>query len=368
VVAALAAASVAFLHGGSLVVVDTATRAQHVVLRNAGAGPVGWSGDGRLVSSGGKIAGGPELPTARLTWSPSGERAAYETKTGALFVWTPRSGSTLVVPAAWGAQSVAWSRDGRLAVGRALCPRHRCGLPTRSELWVWNGRSLQRRLALPRGAGAPQPTGWTHDGHVLWWLYPNSSSIAADGVRWYADRRLLGMSLAYDDYVVRCGAHLARAAGGDRFSTHGKSIVFDGHDVTRDRSRSWVSPACNAHGKLVAAAARNSEPSRMGREHRALWQLLPHKGRLTDPPPGFTDEFPQVLPDGSVLFVRTRQTSFRRADQWYATEHGTLELLGNGMLLPLGDVTYTTNEITGDFGNYYGHYAWSSRIAVKPSR
>ena len=105
---------------------------------------------------------------------------------------------------------------------------------------------------------------------------------------------------------------------------------------------------------------------RPGQRGEKLWQLLPRKGRLTDPPPGFTDEFPQVLPDGSVLFVRTRQTSFKRAEQWYATEHGTLELLGNGMLLPLGDVTYTTNEITGDFGNYYGHYAWSSRIAIKP--
>jgi hypothetical protein len=368
VVAALAAASVAFLHGGNLVVVDTATRAQHGVMRNAGSGPVRWSGDGRLLSSGGGIAGGASLPTAELTWAPTGERAAYTTRSGALYVWTPAAGARLVVPASWGAGSAAWSRDGRLAIGRGLCPRHRCGIPTRSELWVWSRGVLTRRLALARGAGVPEPVAWTSTGHVLWWLYPNSSSIAADGVRWYADRSLLGTSLAYDDYVVRCGARLARAAGGDRFSTHGKSIVLDGRDVTRDRSRSWVSPACNAHGKLVAAAARDSESGRMGREHRALWQLLPLKGRITDPPPGWTDEFPQVLPDGSVLFVRTRQTSFRRAEQWYATEHGTLELLGNGMLLPLGDVTYTTNEITGDVGNYYGHYAWSSRVAVRPSR
>ena len=365
-VAALAAASVAFLHGGNLVVVDTATHAQRVVLRHAGSGPIGWSGDGKLVSSGGKIAGGPTLPTAALTWAPTGERAAYVAKDGALYVWTPKIGRRLVVPAAWGAQSVAWSRGGRLAIGRAFCPRHRCGIPFKSEIWVWDGGSLTRRLALTRGAGAPQPVGWTDDGHVLWWLYPNSSSLAADGVGYYADRRLLGTSLAYDDYVVRCGTHLARAAGGDRFSTHGKSIVFDGRDVSRDPSRSWVSPACNAHGKLVAAAARDSESSRMGREHRPLWQLLPHKGRLTDPPPGWTDEFPQVLPDGSVLFVRTRQTSFKRSEQWYATEHGTLELLGNSTLTSLGDVTYTTNQITGDIGNYYGHYAWSLRIAVKP--
>ena len=66
-VAALAAASVAFLHGGNLVVVDTATHAQRVVMQHAGIGPVRWSGDGRLVSSGGKIAGGPTLPTAELT-------------------------------------------------------------------------------------------------------------------------------------------------------------------------------------------------------------------------------------------------------------------------------------------------------------
>jgi len=235
-------------------------------------------------------------------------------------------------------------------------------VPDRSEVWIWDGRTLKRRVALAAGSGAPQPVGWTSGGRILWWLYPNSASIAADGVAYYADSRRIGTSLAYPDYVTVCGSHVARAAGGDRNSRHGKSIAFDGRDVSRDRTRSWVSPSCDPAGGLVAAAAPDSESARMGREHRSIWRLLPRRQRLTDPPAGWTDEFPQLLPDGSVLFVRTRQTSFRRGEQWYATEHGTLELLRNGTPTPLADVTFTT----GALSNYYGHYVWPSRLAVRP--
>ena len=365
-VAALAAASVAFLHGGNLVVVDTATHAQRVVMQHAGIGPVRWSGDGRLVSSGGKIAGGPTLPTAELTWAPTGERAAYLTEAGALYVWTAGSGSRLVAPAAWGAQATAWSRDGRLAIGRALCPRRRCGVPTRSEIWIWNGRTLERRVSLARGAGAPEPFAWTADGRVLWWLYPNSSSIASDGVAYYADGKKLAAALPHPDYVDVCGRHLAVAAGGDRNTMHGKSIVFDGRDVSRDRSRSWVSPSCIADGTLVATADPDNSQGPWGRERRSVWELLPEKRRLTIPPKGWTDESPTLLRDGSVLFVRTRQVAFKHGEQWYATEHGTLELLRHGTLTAIADVTYTANESSGTIGTYYGHYTWPSRLAVKP--
>ena len=47
-------------------------------------GAVGLSGDGRFVSVGGRIVGGPTLPTARLLWAPRGETAAYQTRTGAV--------------------------------------------------------------------------------------------------------------------------------------------------------------------------------------------------------------------------------------------------------------------------------------------
>src|SRR5436309_1614418 len=70
---------VAYLHGGTLVVLDVANRTRHVVLRHAGGGPVGWSGDGRFVSAGGRVAYGPSFPTGELTWAPTGATAAYVT-------------------------------------------------------------------------------------------------------------------------------------------------------------------------------------------------------------------------------------------------------------------------------------------------
>jgi Tol biopolymer transport system component len=135
------------------------------------------------------------------------------------------------------------------------------------------------------------------------------------------------------------------AAGHDRYAMHGKRIVFDGRDVSRDPSRSWVSPSCSPDGAtLVAAASRNTTPPRIGREHRAIWQLRPARKPLTSPPAGFTDEFPRLLQDGSVLFVRTKHG------------RGTVELLRRGKLTPLGSA--------GPAANYYGHYDWPDIVSV----
>lgn len=357
---ALLGVAVAFLHGGNLVVLNAATHAQHVVLRHAGTGPVEWSGDGRLVSSGGSIAGGPRLPAATLAWAPTGERAAYVTKRGAVYTWSPRRGSRLLLPASWGAQGVVWGTDGRLELGRAVC-RVPCGRSRDVGIWVRtrNGR-LRRVAALPDGGGIPNPIGVDPQGRALWWLWPNSSSIAADGVALFANDKRIATTLMYDDYVDVCGRHVALAVGRDRNSLHGKSIVFDGRNVSRDRSRSWVSPSCNASGELVAAAAADNPDGPWGNEHRSLWQLLPARKRLTSPPPGWSDESPTVLANGNVLFVRTRLTSRRVDGTWHSTDHGTLELLVHGRVTPLADVTTSPSSM------YYGHYAWPLRVAVKP--
>ena len=363
-VAAVAAAAVAFLHGGNLVVVDTATHAQRVVLQHAGIGPVRWSGDGKLVSSGGKVAGGPTLPAAQVTWAPRGETAAYITHKGALYAWSPSGGRRLILPAGWGVQAVAWSRDGRLAIGRSVC-HVPCGVPTHREVWVWRPGSLTR--IVDHADGAPMPALWDGRGRVIWWLWPDSGSIAADGVAVYADTRRIGAMLMYRDYLAVCGRALTLASGGDRNSMHGKSIVYDGRDVSRDRSRSWVSPSCNASGSLlVAAAGRENTQGPWSHEHRAIWELLPARRQLTHPPAGWTDEAPQVLHDGSVLFVRTRQTSRKVSGQWYETDRGRLELLRRGTLTRVANLTYTVDELSGAFLQYYGHYDWSMRLAVRP--
>jgi hypothetical protein len=357
---------VAFVHHGELVVLDLATHARHVVTRHAGAGPVAWSGDGRLASSGGRIAGGPSLPTGALAWAPAAERGAYTTRKGSVVVWTPR-GSRRIVPDGWGATTVAWSQAGLLALGRSVC-RVPCGVPTHREVWVWDGRSLRRVVSLPNGAGAPMPVTWTAGGRVVWWLWPDSGSIAADGVALYAGRRRIGETLMYPDYVVRCGRSLALADGGDRYATHGKRLLLGGRDVSHDRSRSWVSPSCSRDGAvLVAAVGRNWEEDRFGHEARAIWELRPVRKQLTHPPRGWTDEAPHVLADGSILFVRTRQTTAKARGRWVVTVRAELERLEGGRIAPLANLGYGTSDLEVGTTNYYGHYEWPRLIAVSPS-
>jgi hypothetical protein len=361
---AAAGAAVAFIHGGNLVVTDLATHQQRVVMHHAGFGPVRWSGDGKLVSSGGRIAGGPALPAAEIAWAPAGETAAYLTRSGGVAVWSPSVGIRTVVPATWGAKSVAW--DGaRLALGRTVCPGA-CALGTHHEVWLWDGKRLRRLVKVTDGS-VPMPFAADPQGRVLWWKWPNSGSIAADGVALYAGSRQIASMLMYPDWVARCGTGLAVAVGGDRSSLHGKSIALDGRDVSADASRSWISPSCSPDGSvLVAAASVNTEKGLWEREHRALWQLLPVRRQLTHPPAGWTDEDPTVLAHGSILFVRTRQTSGKVGGQWIEHDRGTLELLHGGTLASVADLTYSANELSHGYLQFYGHYAWPQRVALRP--
>jgi hypothetical protein len=170
----------------------------------------------------------------------------------------------------------------------------------------------------------------------------------------------------YRDYATVCGRHLAVAAGGDRYAMHGKRILFDGRDVSLDPSRSWVSPSCLANGTLVAAASKNTVPNRIGREARSIWRLLPTRRQLTRPPSGWTDETPHLLPDGSVVFVRTRQTSRKVGGQSVTTTRGRIEHLAGGTLTQVAAVQWSAADTSGDWINYYGHYDWPSRLAVSP--
>ena len=160
---------------------------------------------------------------------------------------------------------------------------------------------MLRRVAGPlRGVATPIVSGFAPDRRVLWWPdYQHSASIQADGLPLYANQARIAATLVFPDFVVRCGRHLAFVAGGDRYTTHGKRILFDARDVSDDATRSWVSPSCTANGELVAAAGRNWEESRFGMEHRAIWRLLPTRSQLTHAPAGWTDESPHLLRDGS---------------------------------------------------------------------
>jgi hypothetical protein len=205
-----------------------------------------------------------------------------------------------------------------------------------------------------RGVQRPIVRGFDRQGRVLWWSdLEGSASIAADGLPLYAGRTRLTTALPYADSVAGCRAGLVVSAGTDRYSTHGKRLLLDGRDLSRDPSRSWVAPACRGD-TIVAAAGRNTVPRRIGDEHRAIWQLRPTRRQLTHPPAHTSDEDPQLLADGSIVFVRTRA---------YATR---LNLYGLGTLMLLRGGRLTTLANVGRTSNYYGHYDWARQVAVWP--
>jgi hypothetical protein len=122
-----------------------------------------------------------------------------------------------------------------------------------------------------------------------------------------------------------------------------------------------VSPSCNGD-TVVAAAGPNGWEHRFGQEHRSLWELAPSRERLTSPPAGWTDEYPRVLSDGSVLFVRTRETAGAET----TTLHASLDRYADGVVRPLASLTLTTPllDVQSFDPNYYGHYGWPQIVAV----
>jgi hypothetical protein len=288
-------------------------------------------------------------------------------------VWTP-AGEHVVAPAGWGAQAVAWSDDGALAVGRFVCPGRSCAYGEHKEIWVWRNGTL----TLARGpftvtssfsdsTDIPMPFAWSGS-HVLWWQWPGSGSIAADGVALWEDGSRLGTMLMYPDWLATCGSHVAFAAGTDRESTDDKKLIFDGRDVSGDPRLSWAEPACTASGRLVAAASRNLVPPLTYETHRALWQVLPTRRQLTRPPWGWSDEDPHLFANGDVLFVRTRARSRRTGPaSWTDRQVGRVLLLSHGKLTQVATIGFTQPDSVYTYPvQYYGHYDWSQFLAVSP--
>jgi hypothetical protein len=354
---------VAYVHGRKLIVLDLQTRTRTVAMTDAPLGPVAWSGDGRLLSDAGVIAGGPALPTTAIEWAPTGEVAAFQTGSGAVDLWTPKRGVQTIIRRSWGARSFAWGPNGALALGRHVETR---GLgPKHEEVWIWQDGSLRKVAGPIHYDTTPIVEGFAPDGRVLWWDDEyDSASIAADGLTLRANTTPIAKTLIWRDFVTVCGSHLVLAAGGDRYTTKGKRILEDGRDISNDTTRSWVSPSCNG-SEVVASAGRNFWERRFSEEHRSVWELEPDRRRLTEPPAAWTDEDPTVLADGSVLFVRTHETARRRSDgQYYSTLHASLDRYSDGVVTPLAPLTVTAPDSGAWQSNYYGHYGWPQLVAV----
>jgi hypothetical protein len=360
----------AFLRGGDLVVLDLQTGRQQVVLRHAPARAIAWSGDGALLSDGGRVVGGPVLPATTLAWAPRGETAAFVTAGRGVDLWTPTKGVQTFAPAGWDATTVAWGADGSLVIGR-YCRRRPCGTPSREGVWMWSpGGRLRQVVSLLEPWQYAIVDGTDAQGRPLWWDDPQGSgSIAADGITLFDGAKPLAPTLVFPDFVTVCGDRLAYAAGHDRYTTAGKRIVLDGRNVSGDPSLSWVSPSCGSSGLLAAAAGRSWQERYIGRgENRSIWELAPVRRRLTEPPPGWTDENPHVLPDGSILFVRTRETAVKQPQNWLVTDHGRIELIRDGRVTWIATTSWSAEELGGggEYANYYGHYGWPWLVAVTP--
>ena len=137
-------------------------------------------------------------------------------------------------------------------------------------------------------------------------------------------------------FFVPCGSRVVIVAGNDRNTETNKRIVvgtfrpgyldYSVRDLSRDRSRAWVSPACSHDARTIAVAAGPDRgDSSLVNPHRSIWLLSLDRRtrrRLTTAPSGWSDEGPAWTADGkAVLFTRQRDS---RGALYEATLDGRL--------------------------------------------
>ena len=360
--------TVAYARAGALHLLDLGNCRDRVLVRR-GATSAELSADGRYVAFGrgvaslasGRVFAGPWV----ATWAPTGHRMAAVSPGGGVVTGGPGLTTRRLVQDGFGATSLTWW--GRsLAVGRY----------PRSGIWVVFPDGRRGVEADRLGANHNPLVALVSHGWILWWpLVGRANSANLDGRPLLGKRIAAGVGpgrfvpsmLVSGDHLEPCGQRLLVIAGADRRTAHGKSLlsfvagntgeVWKHVELSRDATRSWVSPACSPDRRRVAVSAGpDRTDAAFGRESRAVWVLSTdgrERRRLTTPPPGSTDETPIWSADGrAVLFVRTGPT---RAD---GTATGTLYLatLQGTAARPIASLGRTTNT--------YGRYSWPSRIDV----
>jgi len=342
------AGAIAYLRGSDLRLLDLSDCHDRVLAHGARP-PVRFSDDGRWIAFGAaelvSVSGGRilhPLPGAALwrhswAWAPRRDLVAAVTKRGGVLLGGPGLRPRRVVRDGWGAREVIFDRGGYPTVSRVLRPATGAGR-RHEEIGGFLGPNLtpNQFFAVKHRDATPLPATWSPDGKfVFFWVDPfDSASIEADGVPLKGKSPAAGIigpliakhALVYDDFLSWCRSRLVVAAGFDRYATHGKRLLVASwrgpaygqtwlvRDLSRDPSRSWVSPACSPDGRLVAAAAgRNWIERRFGQEGRSIWLLASDgstRRRLTRPPTGRTDEGARWSADGrSLLFVRSGPTN-----------------------------------------------------------
>jgi hypothetical protein len=191
--------------------------------------------------------------------------------------------------------------------------------------------------------------------YVVWRTGITSASLTADGLPLSVTAlatgatHVLGVALAYDDYVTWCGSTLVYVAGHDRIATHDKRLLaagapgFRARPLWRAPGRAFGSVACAPDGRAVAVLSqRASTDARFFDTRWQLWHvgLDGARSELDAPPAGWADESPSWSPDGSaLLFVRERNG------------YGRAMLLRQGTLFgPMTTLGYSLG--------FYGHHDW----------
>lgn len=368
--------TIAFVRGGSLVLLDLHGCRTRTLVKQGAAGPVQLSFDGRYVAFAGGIVssrgGGVRRIPGTGTWSPRADLLAVVTARGGLDLVRPGRPKRRLLPDRWGAVTVAFAPSGRrLAVSRS---RYRAGTPWKSwhqEIWLVDVRTGARRMIFrlrPKQLAPPLLQGFSPDGRRLlfWEDSQNSGSLAADGLPLLAlpasggkAVAIRGGELHYPDFLDWCGKTLVYVLNhGGRQVTLGDGLAAAAPPGWRSRTilppggqRSWNSVTCGSDG-LVVAGGPTTRDTPFGHEHRSLWLVSPTPGarpqRLSqaDPPKSSTDELPMWSGDGRwLLFVRTT----RSEGALYA-----LDPFGGNLVGPIARI--------GKSGSYYGHYGWASQL------
>jgi hypothetical protein len=275
---------VAYVRGGSLRLFDLVTCRDVVLARNARP-PVRFSPDGRWIAFGaGAIVattGGlvRRLDAHAWAWAPRGHMLAVVTRRGGVDL-----GSKPLLPGGWGASDVQFAPDGSLFVTRAR------------EIWVLLGPNRTPNQVAAFASGTPELAAVSARSVAFWLRSGKSNSIAADGLPLQVKRlsagvagpRLAAASLLHPDYVDWCGPNLLFVAGGGRYATTDKQLrvatppTWQSRDLSRDATRSWVSPVCSPDRRwIVAAAGPNRIEARFGQESRSIWRVfMGHNYRL----------------------------------------------------------------------------------------
>jgi dipeptidyl aminopeptidase/acylaminoacyl peptidase len=333
----------AYVSNGALALIELGSCQRRTLVSHGATGPVRFShdgnwiafGEGRVVSLNGGRVLRPIGRAVRWQWSPRTDVLAGVTGSGAVVEGRPGGGTVFREPPGWGARNLVWSPGGgSFAVGRGQFT----GLPSakgrQQIVWFSPGERPVAVYTMRRGDLAPPDVvGFGGgDGHLFFQLeMQNSPSLAADGLPLIPLEPARGMAigsigtvLPYAGFFTPCGRQIVVAAGGSRDTTTNKRILvarFDpGYDrfrmrnLSRDRSRAWVSPACSPDRRSVAVAAGpDSGGATRVRPRRAIW-LLSLDGRsrraLTHPPAGWSDESPLWTANGKAVLV-TRQRGDR---------------------------------------------------------